>query len=133
MIQDWGGFGKKVPFIATLFIMTAMASSGLPGFGNFIGEMMILLGAWDKYRLQTVLAVLGLVVTAGYSLTMVRATMQGPVSAHGKDLRDAVGLQKLPYILLIGGLLLVGFLPSVIMPSIVSGTKPILERFSHER
>ena len=36
--------------------MTAMASSGLPGFGNFIGEMMILLGAWDKFRAQAVLA-----------------------------------------------------------------------------
>jgi NADH-quinone oxidoreductase subunit M len=131
MIQDWGGFGKKAPFVATLFIMTAMASSGLPGFGNFIGEMMILLGAWDKYRIQTVLAVLGLVVTAGYMLKTIRGTMQGPLNPHGNSLKDAHGLQKLPYLLLIGGLLLVGFLPSAIMPSIASGTKPIMERIHH--
>ncbi len=132
-LQDWGGFGKKVPFIATLFIMTAMASSGLPGFGNFIGEMMILLGAWDKFRIQTILAVLGLVVTAGYMLKTVRGTMQGPVSSHGKSLYDARGLQKLPYALLIAGLLAVGFLPSLILPSISAGTQPILERMSHAR
>lgn len=133
MIQDWGGFGKKVPFVATLFIMTALASSGLPGFGNFVGEVMILLGAWDKYRTQTVLAVLGLVVTAGYMLKTVRGTIQGPLNLHGNALKDATGLQKLPYLLLIGGLLLVGLLPSVILPTIASGTKPIFERMNHER
>ena len=133
MIQDWGGFGKKVPFAATLFIMTAMASSGLPGFGNFIGEIMILLGAWDKYRVQAVLAVLGLVVTAGYMLKTVRGTIQGPLNPHGNSLKDATGIQKLPYLMLIGGLLLVGFLPSVILPTISTGTKPIFERMHHER
>ena len=133
MIQDWGGFGKKAPYVATLFIMTAMASSGLPGFGNFIGEVMILLGAWDVYRIPAILAVLGLVVTAGYMLKTVRGTMQGPVSEHGKHLHDAKGWQKLPYAILIGGLLCVGFLPSLILPHITSGTRPILERFHNGR
>ena len=127
MLEDWGGFGKKIPFIATLFIMMSMASAGLPGFGNFIGEMMILLGAWDKYRLQAVCAVAGLVVTAGYMLKTVRGTMQGPLNTHGKSLVDAKGLQRLPYLIMIVALLGVGFLPSLILPTIESGTKHILE------
>jgi NADH-quinone oxidoreductase subunit M len=127
MIDDWGGFGKKVPFIATLFIMMAMASSGLPGFGNFIGEIMILLGSWDKYRLQTIFAVAGLVITAGYMLKTVRASMQGPLNSHGASLSDAHGVQRLPYLLLIVMLLAVGFLPSILLPTISSGTRPILE------
>ena len=127
MIEDWGGFGKKIPFIATLFIMMSMASAGLPGFGNFIGEMMILLGAWDKYRLQTILAVAGLVVTAGYMLKTVRGTMQGPLNTHGKSLKDAQGLQRLPYLILIIALIGIGFLPSLILPTIESGTRPVLE------
>ncbi len=128
MIDDWGGFGKKIPFIATLFIMMSMASAGLPGFGNFMGEMMILMGAWDKYRIPAVLAVLGLVVTAGYSLKTIRGTMQGPLNKHGQDLKDAKGLQRIPYLLLIVGLILVGCLPALILPTIDAGTKPILER-----
>ncbi len=128
MIDDWGGFGKKVPFAATLFIMMSMASAGLPGFGNFIGEMMILMGAWDKYRIPAILAVLGLVVTAGYMLKTIRGTMQGPLNKHGAELKDAQGFQKLPYLLLIGGLILIGFLPSLILPTIHAGTQPILER-----
>ena len=133
MLKDWGGFGKKVPFVSTLFIMTAMASAGLPGFGNFVGEMMILMGAWDKYRIQAILAVLGLVVTAGYMLKTVRHTMQGPLNPSGNSLKDAVGLQKFPYVLLIAGLLAVGILPSLILPTIRTGTAPILERMSHVR
>ena len=95
--------------------------------------MMILLGSWDKYRVQTALAVLGLVVTAGYMLKTVRGTMQGPVHPRGKTLEDAKGLQKLPYVLLICGLLAVGFLPSLLLPSILSGTKPIAERMNRGR
>ncbi len=128
MIDDWGGLGKKIPFIASLFVMTAMASSGLRGFANFIGEIMILLGAWDKYRWPTVFAVAGLIITAGYMLNTVRATMQGPLNARWNSLNDARGLQKLPYLILIAILLLVGFLPSLLLPTIASGTKPILER-----
>jgi NADH-quinone oxidoreductase subunit M len=128
MIEHWGGFGKKIPLIATLFVMMAMASAGLPGFANFVGEMMILLGAWDKYRIPAIFAVAGLVITAGYMLKTVRASMQGPLNPHGQTLVDAKGFQKTPYLLLTGLLLLVGFLPSLLLPTIGSGTKPILQR-----
>ena len=80
---------------------------------------------------QTVLAVSGLVVTAGYMLKTVRGTMQGPLNTHGAMLKDAKGLQKLPYVLLIAGLLAVGCLPSLILPTIMTGTKPVLERMAH--
>ena len=131
MLADWGGFGKKIPFISSLFIMMAMASAGLPGFANFIGEIMILLGAWDKYRWQAIFAVAGLVITAGYMLKTVRGSMQGALNPHGNKLVDAKGIQKLPYLILIIVLLAVGFLPSILLPSIASGTKPILERIQN--
>ncbi len=128
MVDDMGGFGKKMPWVATLFIMMSMASAGVPGFANFVGEMMILLGAWDKYRPQAICAVAGLVVTAGYMLKTVRATMQGPLKPRWASLKDAQGLQRLPYLLLIILLVLAGFLPSLLLPTIESGTRPIFER-----
>jgi len=133
MLDDWGGFGKKIPFIASIFVMMAMASAGLPGFANFVGEIMILLGAWDKYRLQTIFAVAGLIVTAGYMLKTVRGSVQGPLTAHGHSLNDAKGMQKLPYLLLIIILLVMGFFPSILLPTIASGTKPILERIQNSQ
>ncbi|OGW81098.1 MAG: hypothetical protein A3C47_00945 [Omnitrophica bacterium RIFCSPHIGHO2_02_FULL_51_18] len=128
MLEDWGGFGKKIPFIAALFTLMSMASVGLPGFANFIGEFMILLGAWDKYRGPAIFAVAGFVITAGYMLKTVRATMQGPFNARWDNLSDAKGIQKAPYLLLILLLIGVGFLPMLLLPSIASGTAPILKR-----
>jgi NADH-quinone oxidoreductase subunit M len=131
MIDDWGGFGKKVPLAATLFGMTAMASAGLPGFANFIGEMMILLGAWDKYRGPAVFAVAGLVITAGYMLKMFRGAMQGPLNTrHSAHLEDMKGLARAPYLALATLLLAAGFFPSLLLPTITSGTEPILARIN---
>lgn len=123
MIDDWGGLGKKLPFIATLFVMMSMASAGLPGFANFVGEMMILAGAWDQYRWQALFAVAGLVITAGYMLKTVRGAMQGPLNPRWAGLKDATGLQKLPYLILIGLLLFTGFFPSLILPTIASAVR----------
>ena len=89
---------------------------------------MILLGAWDTHRWQAVFAVAGLVITAGYMLKMVRATMQGPFDPRWNFVKDAKGLERLPYLALIIILVTVGFLPSLLLPTISSGTAPILDR-----
>lgn len=130
MLDDWGGYAKKTPFIAVLFIMTGMASAGLPGFGNFVSEMMILAGAWKTQRIPAIAGVLGLVVTAGYTLRMVRGTMQGPFNdKHAHDLRDAKGIEKLPYAALLIILLAVGVMPQILLPTITSATRPIAQGF----
>ena len=126
MIDDLGGLGKKLPFISILFVMTAMASAGLPGFANFIGEMIILLGAWDKHRLQVVGAVLGLVITAGYMLKTVRACIQGPLNPRWNHLKDATWTGRLPYLLLMVILIVVGCFPTLLLPTIASATQVIL-------
>lgn len=127
MLDDWGGLGKQTPFIATLFVMTALASSGVPGFANFIGEILILMGSWDKYPVPTVFAVAGLVITAGYMLKTVRFSMQGPLNPRLKDVHDPAGLSKLPYLILMGFLVLTGILPMVLMPAIRSGTANVIK------
>jgi NADH-quinone oxidoreductase subunit M len=128
MVDEWGGFGKKIPLASVLFIMTAMASAGLPGFANFVGEMMILLGAWDKYRPQAIFAVAGLIITAGYMLKTVRAAFQGPFNPRWNELKDLQGVGRLPYFVLIIILIVVGFVPSLLLPTITSGTKPLMDR-----
>ncbi len=128
-LDELGGLAKRMPFVTTCFTMTAMASAGLPGFANFVAEVMILLGAWDKYRWQAVLAVLGIVVTAVYMLKAVRLVFQGPLPAKWNHVNDAKTVfQRLPYALLILVLLVVGFWPSLILKNIEAGTRPILEQ-----
>jgi NADH-quinone oxidoreductase subunit M len=126
-LDELGGLAKRLPFIGTCFIMVALASAGVPGFGNFVAEIMVLLGAWDVYRFFTVLAVLGIVVTAIYMLKAIRLGFQGPLNTRWNKIVDAQTLsEKLPYLLLLVFLIAIGCFPSLIMNHISAGTKTVV-------
>ena len=126
-LDELGGLLKCMPFIGTCFMMAAFASAGVPGFANFVAEILVLLGAWDQYRWLTVLAVLGLVITAIYLLKAIRLGFQGPLNPRFAALTDATTfVAKLPYVLLLALLILVGCLPSIILTHIGSSTKTSL-------
>ncbi len=128
-LDELGGIIKSMPFIGTCFIMAALASAGVPGFANFAAEILVLLAAWDAYRWQTVFAVLGVVITAIYMLKTIRTGFQGPVNPHLPKLADTTTLSaKLPYLLLLIILILVGCWPSFVLKHIDSSTKTIAQR-----
>jgi len=62
-LPDLGGLAHQVPFIAACGVIAAMASSGLPGFANFVAELLVFVGGWDRYPLQVVCGVFGAVIT----------------------------------------------------------------------
>ena len=127
-LDELGGLLKCMPFIGTCFMMAAFASAGVPGFANFIAEVLVLLGSWDQYRWLSVLAVFGLVVTAIYLLKAIRLGFQGPLNPRFAHLTDAQTMSaKLPYVLLLALLILVGCLPSIVLSHIDSSTKTIVE------
>jgi NADH-quinone oxidoreductase subunit M len=126
-LDELGGLIKCMPFIGTCFMMAALAASGVPGFGNFVAEIMVLLGSWTPYRALSVLAVLGVVLTAIYWLKAIRLGFQGPLKLQWAQLTDAqTALAKLPYALLVAVLILIGCWPSFIVKHIDSSTKTIM-------
>ncbi len=128
-LDELGGLTKRMPFIGTCFMMAAFASAGVPGFANFVAEIMVLLSAWDQYRWFAILAVLGIVITAIYMLKTIRLGFQGPLNPRWSKLTDAqTVLAKLPFVMLLAVLILVGCWPSLILNHIESSTKPIVER-----
>jgi NADH-quinone oxidoreductase subunit M len=119
MVPDLSGLARKIPFIGVCMVMAVMASSGLPGFANFVSEVMVFIGAWSQgstlFRIATICAVWGIVVTATYLLWAVRTSFFGPFDEKWNMLKDATTpWQKLPYVLLLAVLLLVGFCPRVL-------------------
>jgi NADH-quinone oxidoreductase subunit M len=128
MLDDLGGMMHQIPFIGVLFMMTAMASLGLPGFANFASELMVIVGSWDIYPIATILAIFGLVIGATYLLRTVKSAFLGPPNPRWDHLRDATGLrERAPFLLLMGVLLLFGFYPVPLVNLITSGVEPIVE------
>ena len=72
-IADFGGLGRVAPWFATAFVITALASIGLPGTSGFIGEFLALLGAFETHPVIAVVAALGVIFAAYYMLPMVQS------------------------------------------------------------
>jgi NADH-quinone oxidoreductase subunit M len=129
-LPDLGGLAHQLPFIAGCGVAAAMASSGLPGFANFAAELLVFLGGWDRYPVQTIFGVLGVVVTAVYMLRFVRGTFFGePKPAFAHHVHDAASpFARLPYVVLIAVLLATGSWPKPMLRLIDASARPFIER-----
>jgi NADH-quinone oxidoreductase subunit M len=83
MIDAFGGLAKLMPVYAAVFMIVTLSSIGLPGLNGFIGEFLILLGAFKANALWAVLAASGVVLGAIYMLWMYQRVFFGPVK-HGE-------------------------------------------------
>jgi NADH-quinone oxidoreductase subunit M len=80
-IAAFGGLGAKIPIYTGLMVLFSMASLGLPGMSGFVSEFMVFIGSFASgiphFKLMTALAVIGVVLTAGYMLRMVQRIFLG--------------------------------------------------------
>ena len=131
MIYDFSGLAKKLPFVSVAFAAMAFASSGLPGFANFVAELMVFIGAFRDYPVQTAIAVFGIIVTATYMLRCVRNVFFCEPQERWEELKDATTfVERLPFVVLIAVLLIVGFYPSILVDVINSGVEPLIGKIS---
>ena len=72
LIEDFGGIGRVAPFFATAFVITALASIGLPGTSGFIGEFLALIGTFETHAVTAIIAATGVIFAAYYMLPMVQ-------------------------------------------------------------
>jgi NADH-quinone oxidoreductase subunit M len=81
-IDEMGGLWEKVPRMAGIGMLFAMASLGLPGLGNFIAEFQVLAGAFRADIFWTSIAAIGLIASTIYSLKIVQRVF------HGRKLKE---------------------------------------------
>ncbi|MDQ7782246.1 MAG: NADH-quinone oxidoreductase subunit M [Desulfomonilaceae bacterium] len=89
LIEDFGGISKVMPLFAVLFMVFTLSSIGLPGLNGFVGEFLILLGAFKVYPWYAVIAASGVIFAAVYMLWMFQRVMFGEVTnPKNKGLKD---------------------------------------------
>ncbi len=76
-----GGLWASLPQLSALGMFFAIASLGLPGLGNFIGEFLILLGVFNGHPVFAVIGALGVIAAAAYALILVQRAFHGPPRA----------------------------------------------------
>ncbi len=106
LIADFGGLSKVMPVFATVFMIVTLSSVGLPGTNGFVGEFLILIGAFEGgLRVFAVVATFGVILAAVYMLWMFQRVMMGkvtnPKNENLKDLSAREMAIMLPLILFI--------------------------------
>ncbi|MBI4874460.1 MAG: NADH-quinone oxidoreductase subunit M [Acidobacteria bacterium] len=118
-IADYGGISTPAPWLATVFLITTLASIGLPALNNFVGEYLVLQGSAQVNFRWTVFAATGVILSAVYMLWMVQRAFYGEageeVRHHMRDLDRREWAAILPLIVLMVwmGTAAMTFLPSI--------------------
>lgn len=112
-IADYGGVVNKMPKFAALFVLFAMANSGLPATSGFVGEFMVILGAVKYNFWIALLAATTLIFGAAYSLWMIKRVVFGKVANdHVAALKDVNGREFWMLMTLAFFVLLMGVWPA---------------------
>ncbi|HXG49798.1 MAG TPA: NADH-quinone oxidoreductase subunit M [candidate division Zixibacteria bacterium] len=80
LIEDFGGLWAQVPVFSALLMVVTLSSIGLPGLNGFVGEFLILLGAFGAAPGWTAVAATGMILSAVYMLWMFRRVIFGPLA-----------------------------------------------------
>lgn len=110
-----GGLWQRMPQLGAMALFFAVASLGMPGLGNFVGEILVLLGAFQSDITVTVAAAIGLVGASVYSLVLIQRSFQGARFAGAQSLRDLNGREGVAMGLLAVLILALGVYPQPVM------------------
>ncbi|HSS30858.1 MAG TPA: NADH-quinone oxidoreductase subunit M [Nitrospiraceae bacterium] len=128
-IPSLGGLSNRMPFISGCFVIACMASVGVPGTVNFIAEVMIIVGSWNKYPFQVIVAVVGIVLTLAYLFKMMRGLFYGPMDQKYSHAHDAVAVvDRLPLLIMITVSIGFFFFPMHLYNVVRSGVDPLIAK-----
>jgi NADH-quinone oxidoreductase subunit M len=109
-----GGFWALAPRLSGVGLVFALASLGLPGFGNFVAEFLVLLGSFRVHGLITIIAATGLVFAAVYALWIVQRAFHGKTK-DGMKLRDLTPRETGMMAVMIVAILWLGMFPRPVL------------------
>jgi NADH-quinone oxidoreductase subunit M len=117
-IADFGGLQSVAPVYAGIFLIVALSSLGLPGLNGFVGEFLVILGAFARNRVWAIIAATGVVFAALYLLWAYQRVFHGPVEIQeNRAVPDVTVREGLALVPLVAMIVLIGVWP-----------KPFLER-----
>jgi NADH-quinone oxidoreductase subunit M len=102
-LDDMGGIAFKAPVLATLFLIVTLANLAMPGSSNFIGEFMILLGAFDSHMAIALIAAVAVVGASFYALRLFIGAMHNRVGGrvHSFEVTRSEAIAIVPLCLII--------------------------------
>ncbi|MDP2956633.1 MAG: NADH-quinone oxidoreductase subunit M [Longimicrobiales bacterium] len=128
-IAAFGGIARVMPLFATAFMITALASIGVPGTSGFIGEFLALLGAFETHRTLAVIAGTGVIFAAFYMLPMVQKVFFNALEKpESREMKDLTGREVTILAPLCALMIVIGWNPTPILSRMEASVQIVLER-----
>ena len=132
LIITYGGLVSAMPKYAILFMVFTLAAVGLPGTSGFVGEFLILMGAFQKSFLVAAIASLGVILGAAYMLWLYKRVIFGELI--NKDLLKMLDLNKSEIFILISlaiPVLFFGFYPEPLLNTIELSISNLIDTYNY--
>jgi NADH-quinone oxidoreductase subunit M len=128
-IGDFGGVTKVMPMFAAFFLVVSLSSIGLPGLNGFVGEFLVLLGAFQTIPIFAIIGALGVILAAVYMLWMYQRVMFGEVThAVNKQLTDLTLREVVVLVPVVLVIVWIGLYPQPFLRRMEASTRAIVER-----
>jgi NADH-quinone oxidoreductase subunit M len=131
LIAEFGGLKRIIPHLVAVFFIITLSSIGLPGLNGFIGEFLILLGAFQWSPGMAACAAIGVVLSATYMLWMFQRVNYGPLTnEQNAGLRDLSAREWTILVPLVAAAVLMGVVPNVFLRPITPAVQRTLTSVS---
>ncbi len=127
-VDDFGGLRKVAPVFCGLMGIAFFASLGLPGLNGFVSEFLIFKGAFPLATWATALAVLGLLITAVFILTVVQRVFHGPLNEKWSGLPDLTLREQAAVLPAVALMFVLGVYPQAVLGVINSTVVQMVEQ-----
>ena len=128
-IADFGGIARVAPWFATAFVITALASIGLPGTSGFVGEFLALLGTFETHPRIAFVASLGVIFAAYYMLPMVQTVFFNKLETdENREMSDLTGREMVILGPLIALMIVIGWHPTPLLERMEPSVRAVIER-----
>jgi NADH-quinone oxidoreductase subunit M len=129
LISDFGGLAKVMPMFAAFFLVVSLSSIGLPGLNGFVGEFLVLLGAFQTMPIFAVIGALGVILAAVYLLWMYQRVMFGEVTHQANmQLTDLTLREVVVLVPVVLAIVWLGLYPQPFLKRMEATTKAVVER-----
>jgi NADH-quinone oxidoreductase subunit M len=127
-LNDFGGLRKVAPIFCGLMGIGLFSSLGLPGLNGFVGEFLIFRGAFPLATWATALAVIGLLATAIFVLTILQRVFSGPLNDRWSKMQDLTIGERLALLPPIAIMFVLGIYPQLVLGVINSTATNIAQQ-----
>jgi NADH-quinone oxidoreductase subunit M len=130
LIADFGGLSKVMPIYAVFFMIVTLSSIGLPGTNGFVGEFLILLGAFRSNVVYGVLAATGVILGAAYMLWMFQRVMFGKITRpENEKLKDLNAREITILVPMVVMIFLMGIYPKLFLSKMDASVEKFMKDF----